>query len=50
VRAPNVFSLARINRHGVSNQMHKAVALLLLFAFGVALIISGCGTLLQALN
>jgi hypothetical protein len=34
----------------VSTHMHKALALLLFFAFGVALIVSGCGTLLQALQ
>jgi len=30
--------------------LHKAVGLLLLFAFGIALIASGFGTLLLALN
>jgi hypothetical protein len=30
--------------------MRKALLLLLLFAFGISMIVNGCGTLLQALD
>ena len=40
---------ALIHYKGVLH-MHKALALLLLFAVGVSMIVNGCGTLLQVLH